>query len=124
VKHPPYHLRPNKAVDRLFFVEAIKRLDRLADLKEYTYYGLGGPYLEDFRLLYEMCPEVKKMVSIEENEDTFRRQEFHLPCGILRLEKTKFKSFLAGYEANDENSIFWLDYTGLEYGHFEDFMGT
>ena len=65
MKQPPYHLRPNKAVDRLALVEAIKRLGRMGDLSEYTYYGLGGPYLEDFRLLYELCPEIK-MVSIEE----------------------------------------------------------
>ena len=121
MKHPPYHLRPNKVVDRLFLVEAIRRLDRLASLAEYTYYGLGGPYLEEFRLLYELCPEIK-MVSIEEDEDTYRRQEFHLPCGTLRLEKSQFKSFLVRYESNDEQSIFWLDYTGLNYGNFEDFM--
>jgi hypothetical protein len=31
---------------------------------------------------------------------------------------------LARYEPNDEKSIFWLDYTGLDYGNFEDFMGV
>ena len=121
MKHPPYHLRPNKAVDRLSLVEAIRRLERLTSLAECTYYGLGGPYLEDFRLIYELCPEVK-MVSIEENEDTYRRQEFHLPCGTLRLEKAQFKTFLARYEPNDEKCIFWLDYADLDYGKFEDFM--
>jgi hypothetical protein len=121
MKHPAYHLRPNKAVDRLALVDAIRHLDRLARLQEYTYYGLGGPYLEDFRLLYELCPDVK-MVSIEEDEDTYKRQRFHLPCGTLRLERAEFKSFLARYEPNDEKSIFWLDYTGLDYGNFEDFM--
>jgi hypothetical protein len=121
MKHPPYHLRPNKAVDRLFFLEAIRRLEYIAVLAEYTYYGLGGPYLEDFRLLYELCPEVD-MVSIEEDEETYKRQLFHQPCGKLRLEKADFKSFLARYEPNDAKSIFWLDYTGLEYAHFEDFM--
>jgi len=121
MRHPPYHLRPNKAVDRLMFVEAIRRLGKLAPLSDYTYYGLGGPYLEDFRLLYDFCPEIK-MVSIERDKETFKRQKFHLPCGTLRLEKTDFKSFLARYESRDERSIFWLDYTGLEYGHFGEFM--
>jgi hypothetical protein len=121
MKHPPYHLRPNKAVDRLLFVEAVRRLERIASLADYTYYGLGGPYLEDFSLLYGYCPQVK-MVSIEENEETYKRQQFHLPCGTLRLERAEFRSFLAGYEANDAKSIFWLDYTRLEYGNFEDFM--
>ena len=123
MRHPAYHLRPNKAVDRLTLVDAIRRVGKLGDLSDYTYYGMGGPYLEDFRLLYEFYPEIR-MISIEEDEDTFKRQQFHLPCRTprLTLKKTEFKSFLAQYEPNDEKSIFWLDYVGLEYGHFEDFM--
>jgi hypothetical protein len=121
MKHPPYHLRLNKAVDRLLLVDAIRRMDRLERLSEFTYYGLGGPYLDDFRLIYELFPEIK-MVSIEKNEDTYKRQEFHLPCGTLRLERAQFKSFLARYEPNDEKSIFWLDYPGLGYGNLEDLM--
>ncbi len=125
MKHPAYHLRSNKAVDRLTLVDAIKRATRLVDdLSEYTYYGFGGPYLEDFRLLYEFYPEIK-MISIENNEETYKRQQFHIPCHTsqLKLKNMGFKSFLARYEANDEKSIFWLDYTDLQYGHFEDFVG-
>lgn len=121
MKHPAYQLRPNKAVDRLTLIDAIRRLAKLAELSNYTYYGLGGPHLEDFRLLYEFYPEIN-MVSIEENEETYKRQKFHLPCGILKLRKEQFKSFLSQYEARDKKSIFWLDYTGLEFGHLEDFM--
>jgi hypothetical protein len=102
-------------------IEAIKRLEYFGKLREYTYYGLGGPYLEDFRLLYEFCPDIR-MVSIEENQETLKRQDFHRPCRALRLENANFTSFLAGYEARDQKSIFWLDYTRLEYQHFEDFM--
>lgn len=121
MKHPPYHLRLNKAVDRLVLIEAIMRLRNLTDLSEYTYYGLGGPYLEDFRLLYELCPAVH-MVSIEENEETVKRQKFHLPCGTLRLQNDQVKSFLARYDPNGERSIWWLDYTRLENSNFEEFM--
>jgi hypothetical protein len=102
-------------------VEEIRRLGKLASLPEYTYYGLGGPYLEDFRILYERCPEIK-MVSIEKDEEIYKRQKFHLPCGTLHLKNVQFKSFLALYEPNNEKSIFWLDYTGLDYGNFGDFM--
>jgi len=124
MKHPPYHLRPNKAVDRFMLIEAIKKLESLkhiGSMSKYTYYGFGGPYLEEFRLLYEFCPEVR-MVSIEEDADTFKRQKFHLPCGTLCLKKAKFKSFLALYDPKDELSIFWLDYTRLDFGVFEDFQ--
>ncbi|MCM2464760.1 O-methyltransferase [Methanoculleus oceani] len=119
---PPYHLRKNKAADRFAFIEAIRRLSKLGgDLDEYTYYGMGGPYLEDMRLIYEFCPEVQ-MVSIEEDPDVYLRQGFHLPCGIIQLKNCDMCSFIAEYESLDSKSIFWLDYTGLDYTHFEDFM--
>jgi len=123
MRHPTYHLRPNKAVDRLALIEAIRRLEKLGNISEYTYYGLGGPYLEDFRLLYEFCPGLK-MVSIEKNQETFKRQEFHRPCceDQLTLVNDRLKPFLALYAPSDERSIFWLDYTGMAYGHFEDFI--
>lgn len=123
MKHPPYHLRPNKAVDRLTFLEAIRRLGKLSRLSAYTYYGFGGPHLEEFQLLYEFCPEIK-MVSIEEEKETFKRQKFHRPCAKphLQLVNNNFKSFLDQFQASDRKSIFWLDYTGLEYKYFEEFQ--
>jgi hypothetical protein len=123
LRTPPYHLRPNKAVDRLTLVDAIKRVGSDGDLRQYTYYGMGGPYLEDFRLIYEVYPEIK-MVCIEEREHIYKRQRFHLPCRSdrLKLEKINFSSFLAKYEAKDEKSIFWLDYTDLEFSNLDDFM--
>lgn len=121
MKSPAYHLRPNKAAERFAFIEAIKRLTKLGgSLEEYIYYGLGGPYLEDCRLLYEFYPEIS-MVSIEENEQVLKRQEFHRPCSNLHLESNDMKSFIAQYEPNDKKSIFWLDYTRLEYGCFDEF---
>ena len=65
-----------------------------------------------------------KMVCIEENEDTYKRQRFHRPCcaSRLRIENVTLTSFLTHYEPNDAKSIFWLDYTGLEYRHLEDYM--
>lgn len=121
MSQPPYHLRPNKAVDRLVFVDGIRRLQRLGNLSDYTYYSLGGPYLEDFRLVYEYFPELS-MVSIERDEEIFKRQHFHLPCGNLTLRNLDFASFLVGYQPGDARSIFWLDNIGLEYSHFDEFM--
>jgi hypothetical protein len=84
---------------------------------------MGGPTLEDFRLIYEFYPEIR-MVCIERDPETYKRQRFHLPCRShrLKLENTTFQSFLAQYDANDEKSIFWMDYTDLKLAHFDDFM--
>jgi len=122
VTGPAYHLRTNKAADRFALIEAIRRLPRLGvDLEEYTYYGLGGAYLEDIRLLYEYCPEIK-MVSIEGSPDIYQRQKFHQPCGTLKLENCDMRSYIGQYEPNDAKSIFWLDYTELRYGCVDDFI--
>lgn len=121
MKHPAYQLRPNKAVDRMMLVDVLKYLEKLGDLSAYTYYGLGGPYLEDFRMMYDLCPDIR-LVCIEENQDTRKRQKFHLPCRNIKLVLANFTSFVKSYQPNDEKSIFWLDYTRLEFANFEDFM--
>ena len=125
---PAYHLRPNKAADRFALMEAIRRLPRLGDggLEEYTYIGLGGPYLEDFRQLYEFFPDMS-MVSIESEEEVYKRQKFHRPFRSLKLIKDEVSSYIKRYDPGANKSIFWLDYTGLEYSFFQDFealLGT
>jgi hypothetical protein len=65
----PYQLRPNKAVERLMFIELLGRLDPdLSIGQNYRYVGFGGPQMEDFRLLHERFP-VMKMLSLEKEKD-------------------------------------------------------
>ena len=122
MKSPAYHLRPNKAAERFAFIEAIRRLPMLDNdsLEDYTYHSLGGPYLEDFRLLYEFCPEMP-MVSIEEQGEVYKRQVFNRPFRTLELIKDNLSSFIRRYDPGENKSIFWLDYTGLDYTCFQDF---
>ena len=125
MKEPPiYHLRFNKAIDRFTLIQAIKTLETTSKLNNYSYYGMGGPYLEDFRLIYESFPKLS-MVSIESSFDTYKRQHRHLPCSLRKLDlrNEEIGSFITNYQANGRKSIFWLDYTKLKYNHFEDFMG-
>ena len=120
MKHPPYHLRVNKAIDRFLLVEILDILKRHWDLSDYTYYGFGGPFLEDCRLIHNRCPEIK-IVSIETNQQTFKRQQFHRFSKNLDLRDENFESFLAHFSSNG-GEIFWLDYTDLKFGHFDEFM--
>ena len=120
MKHPPYHLRVNKAIDRFLLVEILNILKKHCDLSNYTYYGFGGPFLEDCRLINARCPEVK-IVSIEKNEQTFKRQQFHCFSKTLDLRLDDFASFLANFSSTG-GEILWLDYTDLRLGHFDDFM--
>ena len=118
---PAYHLRPNKAIDRMIMVEAIRRLETMAPLSEYTYYGFGGAYLEDFRVLYEQFKDIH-MVSIERDPQVLKRQRFHLPCKTVCLLETEFSQFLTDYDHEEEKSIFWIDYTDLNPSNIEQFQ--
>ncbi len=62
---PAYHLRTNKAIDRFTFIEAIRRMASPKELSECTYYGFGGPYLEDFRLLHESFPDTSSRMGFQ-----------------------------------------------------------
>ncbi|MEX2270706.1 MAG: O-methyltransferase [Vicinamibacterales bacterium] len=115
-----YQIRPNKAVDRLAFMDVLRRLDRRERLADYTYHSLGGPYLEDFRSLYDVDENIR-MVSIETDAEVIKRQKFHLPCRHLRLRRTDLHSFIAQYQSRDRKSIFWLDYMRLAYADLADF---
>lgn len=122
MRSPAYNLRPNKAADRFALIEVIRRLSMLANegLDDYTYFSMGGPYLEDFRLLYEYCPEME-MVSIEQHSEVYKRQKFNLPFRSLKLIKEDISSFIRGFDPEHKKSVFWLDYTKLEYSCFQDF---
>lgn len=122
MKHPPYHLRVNKAIDRFLLIEILDILKRYCDISNYTYYGFGGPFLEDCRLIHNRCPEIKT-VSIETNQETCKRQEFHRFSKNLDLKLENFANFLANFSSTGRE-IFWLDYTDLKIGHFDDFMSV
>jgi hypothetical protein len=120
MKHPPYHLRPNKAVDRFLLIETLQRLRRYFDFSQCSYIGLGGPFLEDFRLISQHFPEMA-LVSIEKSEQTHKRQVFHRPSKRVVLQRQDFSSFLSRYSTTGTD-IFWLDYTDLKYSCFGEFM--
>jgi hypothetical protein len=120
MKHPAYHLRLNKAVDRFLFVETLRILGEKFPHSEYTYYGFGGPFLEDCRLLHEYCPDIS-LVSIEHDNDTYQRQKFHKFTSTLKLVKKDFKDFLTAFQPTHKQ-IFWLDYVDMEPNRFGEFM--
>lgn len=122
MSHPHYQVRINKAIDRLIFIDAIKKLPKLGTpLSDYSYYSLGGPFLEDFRVLSELSLGLK-MVSIEMGDNTYKRQLFHKPCSSIKIRKKELGEFITQYRARGEHSVFWLDYTGLESAFIRQFM--
>lgn len=109
--HPPYHLRPNKAIDRLLLIELLRQMPY--DMrKKYRYLGLGGPFLEDFKAVHHYYPEIA-LTSIESNSDTYKRQMFNKFTGSITLVKSDIGEY---FEQGNfvEPLIVWFD--GTDFG--------
>lgn len=104
----PYHQRQNKAVDRHLFVELLTRLNRKLPISTYTYVGFGGAFLEDFKLIHAGFGN-KKLISLEQDDIAWRRQQFNVPISCITCLKQNSRDFIDGYGI-DSNAIIWLDY--------------
>lgn len=105
----PYRLRPNKAVDRELFLSLLMRLAPKLALEKYHYVGLGGPFLEDFRLIHGRIG-IAKMTCIETEEQVHKRQLFNRPIASIECVHKTLEDYLD--ETNlDSPAIIWFDYT-------------
>lgn len=105
----PYRLRPNKAVDRELFLSLLMRLAPKLALEKYHYVGLGGPFLEDFRLIHGRLG-IAKMTCIETEEQVHKRQLFNRPIASIECVHKSLEDYLD--ETNlDSPAIIWFDYT-------------
>lgn len=106
----PYQLRPNKAVERLVFMELLNRLDAVLKIgATYDYVGFGGPQMEDFRLLHEVFPGMK-MLSIERDLNVLKRQRFNCPHTNVRSRLQTSADFVSKV-SDRRRLVVWLDYT-------------
>lgn len=106
----PYQLRPNKAVERLLFLDLLRRLDSVLQLAAgYSYVGFGGPQMEDFRLLHEVFPKMK-MLSLERERDVLKRQRFNGPHTNVRCKLQSSGEFVLTV-TDKRKLVVWLDYT-------------
>lgn len=105
----PYRLRPNKAVDRELFLSLLTRLAPKLALEGHHYVGLGGPFLEDFRLIHARLG-IAKMTCIEIEEEVHRRQVFNRPIASIECVHTTLEDYLDETDF-DMPAIIWFDYT-------------
>ena len=121
IKHkiPAYHLRINKAVDRFLLIEALAQLPYV-DRKQYRYYGLGGPFLEDFKLLEHYFPEIKKR-SYECDDETYKRQKFNCFSRTIELVKGDMLEGLRETDGQDYPTVVWFDCTQADSKIFKDY---
>jgi hypothetical protein len=117
---PAYHLRTNKAVERMLFLELLHQLDRVlgelraTSISNYTYVGLGGPYLEDFHLIHSTFGN-RKMISLEVQEDVLTRQAINQPCSQITLTNQSTRDYIDDLRLGRTPSIVWLDYSSQQW---------
>lgn len=105
----PYRLRPNKAVDRELFLSLLTRLAPTLALENHQYIGLGGPFLEDFRLVHARLG-VDRMTSVEIEEEVYKRQLFNRPVESVQCVHSSLEDYLDDHDC-DRPVIIWFDYT-------------
>ena len=74
----PYHLRPNKYVDRQIFIDLLHRLDRVRPLSSSVYVSMGGKFLDDHKAI-RFAFDLKASVSLEKFAEVVPRQNFNKP---------------------------------------------
>lgn len=105
----PYRLRPNKAVDRELFLSLLLRLAPALSLARYHYVGLGGPFLEDFRLVHARLG-IGRMTCVESEEAVHKRQKFNQPIPSMECLYSTLEDYLDGHDFATP-AIVWFDYT-------------
>lgn len=124
MRHPAYNLKVNKEADRAVMIETIRRaIPVFGKESEYRYIGFGGPFLEDMKRVHGAFPEIK-LVSLEGNEETFKRQDFHRFINDDQLELVNEKShkYLRTKYVPDGKEIIWLDHLNFGREELADFV--
>lgn len=111
----PYQLRPNKHVERQLFWELLDIVDKWKPVCEAGYISMGGRFLEDFRQMHFRFGS-RKLLSIEQDYLTFRRQTYNKPIGPIKCLHKGSGEFVTHFETiaattlAANNYIVWLDY--------------
>ncbi len=106
---PAYHLRTNKAVERLLFLELLRKLDGSIPVAKCKYVSLGGPYLEDFSMVHGAFGN-RDMVSLEIKEHVRSRQRINQPHSQIDLTLDSTSDFVEDYQTGRKPLIVWFDY--------------
>lgn len=109
---PAYHLRLNKMVERLLFLELLHRLDGClpATIEDHTYVGLGGPYLEDFNLVHGTFGN-HEMISLEVHDWVITRQQLNQPHSAVELRRQTTEEFVESFIPEEKRYVVWFDYS-------------
>jgi len=131
----PYALRQNKYVDRKVFIDLLSRLQRHIPLDQHVYVSLGGPSLEDHKLIHTQLG-LRRLVSLDGEAHIVDRQKFNKPVQCIKCVHLTTKGFIDAFQAQmrslgfgeEPPVIAWFDYTnpkhlGQQLREFETLLG-
>jgi hypothetical protein len=96
-------------VDRELFLSLLLRLCPTLKLENYLYIGMGGPFLDDFRLVHSRIG-IDRMICVERDKNTYLRQMFNRPVESVECIHDNLDDYLDGKDLA-EPAIIWFDYT-------------
>lgn len=112
----PYHLRPNKYIERALFVELLSKICGQRPSASYAYISMGGPQLEDHKLIHQSLG-LESLFSFESEKNVHNRQLFNQRPSCLKCFNEpinefvdKLEQFLAQEKIENKKLIIWLDY--------------
>ncbi|OIT17668.1 hypothetical protein BL243_04870 [Ralstonia solanacearum] len=91
------------------FLSLLMRLAPKLGLAKYHYVGLGGPFLEDFRLIHGRLG-IASMTCVETEEQVHKRQLFNRPIASIDCVHKSLEDYLDETEF-EAPAIIWFDYT-------------
>ncbi|KYF96092.1 hypothetical protein BE20_43200 [Sorangium cellulosum] len=105
-------------MDRELFLSLLMRLAPKLGLEKYHYVGLGGPFLEDFRLLHSRLGigrkrggrRVGRLTCVESELEVHKRQRFNRPVASIKCIHSTLEKFL-DQTTFTSPAIIWFDYT-------------
>ena len=94
-KNVAYNLRASKQAERRILIDFLKCANEAGvTISDCRYVGMGGTQFYDFHLLHRFLG-VKRMVSLERDDDMFKRPVFNCPyCFIKVMNITLLQSLL------------------------------
>ncbi|TXH46890.1 MAG: hypothetical protein E6Q92_01410 [Burkholderiaceae bacterium] len=87
----------------------LMRLAPILALEKYHYVGLGGPFLEDFRMIHGRLG-ITRMTCIEIEEQVHKRQLFNRPVSSIECVHKGLEDYL-DETYFDDPVIVWFDFT-------------
>ena len=110
-KFVSYDLRPSKQCERKLMLECFRAATECGFLiSDYRYVGMGANRFYDYMLLHKYFG-VTDMISLEHDEDVFKRANFNKPYGFIKVGPDSATQFIAA-DVGTKDTVYWLDYDG------------